>query len=92
LHGSVVAKPRKAFKTIDEYIATFPENVQNALQQLRQVIKDTAPETEEAISYQIPAFKMNGNLVWFAAFKNHIGSIPLHQLSKHSKMIYVNMK
>jgi uncharacterized protein YdhG (YjbR/CyaY superfamily) len=66
----------KGFKTVDEYIATFPRNVQGILQKLRQVIKDAAPEAEEAISYQIPTFKLNGNLVWFAAFKNHIGFYP----------------
>jgi uncharacterized protein YdhG (YjbR/CyaY superfamily) len=68
--------PRKGFKTIDEYIATFPNNVQSILQELRQVIRDSAPEAEETISYQIPAFKLNGILVWFAAFKNHIGFYP----------------
>jgi len=68
--------PKKVFKTTDEYIATFPPNVQSLLQQLRQVIKEAAPEAEEAISYQMPAFKLNGILVWFAAFKNHIGFYP----------------
>jgi uncharacterized protein YdhG (YjbR/CyaY superfamily) len=66
----------EGFKTVDEYIAIFPRNVQSILQKLRQVIKDAAPEAEEAISYQIPTFKPNGNLVWFAAFKNHIGFYP----------------
>ncbi len=68
--------PRKAFKTVDEYIATFPKNVQSILQELRQIVRDAAPEAEEAISYQMPTFKLNGNLVWFAAFKNHIGFYP----------------
>jgi uncharacterized protein YdhG (YjbR/CyaY superfamily) len=63
-------------KTIDEYIAAFPKNVQDILRELRQVIRDSAPESEEAISYQMPAFKLNGILVWFAAFKNHIGFYP----------------
>ena len=63
----------KGFKTIDEYIATFPKNVQSILQELRQVIREAAPEAKEAISYQMPAFKLNGNLVYFAAWKNHIG-------------------
>jgi len=44
---------------------------------MRQTIRRAAPEAEEAISYQIPAFKLNGNLVWFAAFKNHIGFYPM---------------
>jgi uncharacterized protein YdhG (YjbR/CyaY superfamily) len=67
---------KKVFETIDEYIATFPPNVQTILQQLRQVIREAAPDAEEAISYQMPAFKLNGYLVWFAAFKNHIGFFP----------------
>lgn len=69
------AKKRK-FETIDEYIKTFPEDVQSILEKMRQTIRRAAPEAEEAISYQIPAFKLNGNLVWFAAFKNHIGLYP----------------
>jgi uncharacterized protein YdhG (YjbR/CyaY superfamily) len=68
--------PRRLFKTIDEYIATFPKNVQSILEDLRQVIRDAAPEAEEAISYQVPAFRLNGNLVLFAAFKSHIGFYP----------------
>ncbi len=67
---------RTQFKTIDEYIGTFPKNVQDILQKLRQTIRKAAPEAEEAISYQIPTFKLNGNLVHFAAFKNHIGFYP----------------
>ena len=67
---------KKQFETIDEYIATFPEPVQRTLQKLRQTIKDSAPEAKETISYQMPAFKLNGVLVYFAAFKNHIGFYP----------------
>jgi uncharacterized protein YdhG (YjbR/CyaY superfamily) len=67
---------KKGFKTIDQYIATFPKNLQSILQELRQVIKESAPEAEETISYQMPAFKQNGVLVYFAAFKNHIGFFP----------------
>lgn len=70
------AAPKKVFKTIDEYIATFPTEVQNVLQEMRQTIRDSAPEAEETISYNMPAFKQNGILVWFAAFKNHIGFYP----------------
>ena len=66
----------KQFKTIDEYIAAFPENIQDILQKLRQVIKQAAPDTQEVISYGMPAFKLNGILVYFAAFKNHIGFFP----------------
>ena len=64
------------YETVDEYIAAFPKNVQEILQEIRQVIRDCAPEAEEEISYQIPAFKLNGILVYFAAFKNHIGFYP----------------
>jgi uncharacterized protein YdhG (YjbR/CyaY superfamily) len=67
---------RERIKNIDDYIATFPENVQTVLQQIRQTIKDAAPNAEETISYQMPAFKLNGILVWFAAHKNHIGFYP----------------
>lgn len=64
-------------KTIDEYIAGFPEDVQAILQKIRQTIKETAPNAEEAISYQMPTFKLKGNLVHFAAFKSHIGFYPV---------------
>jgi uncharacterized protein YdhG (YjbR/CyaY superfamily) len=67
---------RKKFKSIDEYIGTFPNNIQNVLEEIRQAIREAAPKAEETISYQIPAFKLNGDLVWFAAFKDHIGFYP----------------
>jgi uncharacterized protein YdhG (YjbR/CyaY superfamily) len=67
---------KKKFNSVDEYIATFPKEVQNVLQQIRQAIKNAAPEAEETISYNLPAFRLNGNLVWFGAFKNHIGFYP----------------
>jgi uncharacterized protein YdhG (YjbR/CyaY superfamily) len=65
------------YKTIDEYIQTFPENIQNLLEKMRQTIHKAAPEATEAISYQMPAFKLRGNLVYFAAAKNHLGFYPL---------------
>ena len=64
------------FKTIDEYINMFPEDVQRILHELRRTIKEAAPEAEETINYQMPTFTLNGNLVHFAAFKNHIGFYP----------------
>jgi uncharacterized protein YdhG (YjbR/CyaY superfamily) len=67
---------KNSFQTIDEYIKTFPDNVQAILQKVRQTIKENAPGAEEAISYQMPTFKMNGNLVHFAGYKNHIGLYP----------------
>ena len=61
---------------IDEYIAGFPDDVQVLLQIMRQTIKAAAPKAEEAISYQMPTFKLYGNLVHFAGYKNHIGFYP----------------
>jgi uncharacterized protein YdhG (YjbR/CyaY superfamily) len=63
--------------TIDEYIATFPADIQSILQKIRATIRKAAPQAEEAISYQMPTFKLHGNLVHFAAFKNHIGFYPV---------------
>ena len=69
---------RKQFKTIDEYIEAFPVDVQHILEKMRETIKQAAPRAVEAISYQMPTFKLNGkNLVHFAAFKNHIGFYPI---------------
>ena len=64
------------FRSIDEYIATFPEDIQKILEELRATIKTAAPEATEKISYQMPTFYLKGNLVHFAAFKNHIGFYP----------------
>jgi uncharacterized protein YdhG (YjbR/CyaY superfamily) len=58
-------------KTIDEYLAFQPEKVMEALENLRQIIRETAPEAEEVISYGIPAYKYHGMLVYFAAYKKH---------------------
>ena len=63
-------------ESIDTYIAAFPPEVQTLLQQMRQTIQKTAPKATEAISYQIPTFKLQGNLVHFAGFKKHIGFYP----------------
>src|SRR3990170_278832 len=71
-----MAAPRGHFKTMDEYIATFPKDVADILNNLRQAIQESAPEAEETINYQIPTFNLYGNLVHFAAFKNHIGFYP----------------
>jgi uncharacterized protein YdhG (YjbR/CyaY superfamily) len=64
------------YKNFDEYISQFPEELQNKLQQIRMVIRDSAPDATEKISYGMPTFYLNGNLVHFAAFKNHIGLYP----------------
>ncbi len=62
--------------TIDEYIAGFPRDVQAMLEQLRSAIRKAAPAATEKISYRIPTFYLNGNLVHFAAAKHHIGFYP----------------
>lgn len=62
--------------TVDEYIAQFPEDIQQILFQIRAVIKDAAPGAVEKISYQMPGYSLKRGLVWFAAYKNHIGFYP----------------
>lgn len=69
----------KPKENIDEYIAGFPEDVQKKLQLVRATIKAAAPDAEEAIKYAIPTFILNGNLVHFGGFKNHIGFYPAPQ-------------
>ena len=64
------------FKDIDEYIRKSPEDVRKILIEIRKTIKKAAPKATEKISYGMPAFVLNGNLVYFAAFKNHIGFYP----------------
>jgi uncharacterized protein YdhG (YjbR/CyaY superfamily) len=67
---------KSGFRSIDEYIATFPEEKQALLEAVRATIKAAAPGAEETISYQMPTFVLNGHLVYFAAWKNHIGLYP----------------
>jgi len=62
--------------TVDEYMADFPADVKKRMQQLRKTIKTAAPKAEEVISYQMPGYKYLGMLVYFAAYKNHIGFYP----------------
>jgi len=64
---------KMTFKDIDQYIAAQIPEVQTLLEQMRQTIQKAAPEAEEVISYGMPAFKYYGMLVYFAAYKNHIG-------------------
>lgn len=61
---------------IDAYIAKFPADLQEILQQVRETIRAAAPDAKEVISYQMPAFRQHGMLVFFAAWKNHIGFYP----------------
>lgn len=63
-------------KTIDEYIAGFPQDIQEILGKIRLTIRKAAPDAEEAIKYRIPTFTLKGNLVHFAAFEKHIGFYP----------------
>jgi uncharacterized protein YdhG (YjbR/CyaY superfamily) len=67
---------KPGFTSIDEYIAMFPAEIQQKLQELRAAIRAAVPEAEEKISYQMPTFFLKGNLVHFAAYKNHIGFYP----------------
>ena len=66
----------KVAKNIDEYIADFPADVQKSMEKVRATIKKAAPRADEAIKYQIPTFVLNGNLIHFAGYKNHIGLYP----------------
>ncbi len=80
-HRSSRAEQLSAMKTttprnIDEYIAGFPPDVQASLQQLRAVVREAAPDAEEALKYRMPTFVLQENLVHFAAFENHIGLYP----------------
>lgn len=64
----------KTIKNVDEYFGSFPQETQKILKEIRQIIQKSAPESVESISYGMPAYKLNGKpLVYFAAFKNHIG-------------------
>jgi len=64
------------FETVDEYLSAFPKNTRDILKKLRQTIKQAAPQAKEVISYNMPAFKLNGMLVYYAAYKEHIGFYP----------------
>ncbi|MDR2966438.1 MAG: DUF1801 domain-containing protein [Methanobacteriaceae archaeon] len=72
-------------ETIEEYISEFPKDIQEKLRNIRKTIQELAPEASEKISYGIPTFYLNGNLVHFAAFKNHIGFYPTSSGIKNFK-------
>jgi uncharacterized protein YdhG (YjbR/CyaY superfamily) len=74
---NIMSTIKTTYKDIDEYIATFPKDIQAILQKVRVTIRKSAPGAEETIKYQMPTFILNGNLVYFAAFKSHIGFYPI---------------
>lgn len=67
---------KSGFQSIDDYIASFPDDVQTKLREMRALIRAAAPEATEKISYQMPTFDLHGNLVHFAAHRSHIGLYP----------------
>lgn len=86
---------KASFASIDEYIASFPEETQKILEELRATIRSAAPDAEEKISYQMPAFALKGSLVHFAAWKKHIGfygDFSAMQVLEREMAFYVNEK
>lgn len=69
-------KGKKEYSSIDEYIGSFHPDLQKKLIQIREIIKTNAPDATERISYQMPTFYLNGNLVHFAGYSTHIGFYP----------------
>lgn len=69
-------KGRRQYRSIDEYVRSFPKHTQKKLMELREIIRGQAPQAQEKISYQMPTFFLNGNLVHFAAYSKHIGFYP----------------
>ena len=71
-----VKTSKRVFKSVDEYIDSFPADVREKLELIRKTIKKAAPKSEESISYNMPTYKLNGPLIYFAVFKAHIGLYP----------------
>lgn len=70
---------KNKFEDMDQYIQSFPKDVQEILQKIRKIIKDIIPDSEEVISYQIPTFNLNGKyFIYFAGYKNHVSLYPIH--------------
>lgn len=69
-------KATNKFKTVDQYLSAFPSSTKALLKKMRETVKEVAPQAEELISYNMPAFRWNGMLVWYAANKQHIGFYP----------------
>jgi uncharacterized protein YdhG (YjbR/CyaY superfamily) len=78
-------KRYQQYKNIDDYIAGAPDEIRPVLAKIREVIRAAAPQAQEVISYSMPAFKLNGVLVYFAAFKDHIGFFPTAEGISHFK-------
>jgi uncharacterized protein YdhG (YjbR/CyaY superfamily) len=76
LDGVTMEGNKLSINSIDEYIEQFPIEIQEILEEVRKVIIESAPEAKEKINYQMPTFDLHGNLVHFAAYKNHIGFYP----------------
>ncbi|HEX9197843.1 MAG TPA: DUF1801 domain-containing protein [Candidatus Bathyarchaeia archaeon] len=76
VHDSGMATSRKTPKNIDDYIDSFPREVRQLLEKIRLTVRKAAPKAEETISYGMPAFRLDGILVWFAGYKHHIGFYP----------------
>ena len=72
-----MAASKSKFKTVDEYIGSFPSNVQEVLQTFRQMVKEEAPQATETIKYDMPTYVFHGNLVYFAGWKKHISFYPV---------------
>jgi uncharacterized protein YdhG (YjbR/CyaY superfamily) len=81
--GSDMEGERNSPATMDEYIRGFPKDVQAILAKIRETIRVAAPDAQETISYQMPTFVLHGNLVHFAAYRNHIGLYPLPSGIEH---------
>ncbi len=78
-------KPTTYFKSVDEYVKSFPKETAVRLKTIREIIKKNAPKAIEAISYNIPAYKLNGILVYFAGYERHIGIYPYRDSMKLTK-------
>jgi uncharacterized protein YdhG (YjbR/CyaY superfamily) len=83
--GVFMNKSESKCQSVDEYISGFPKNIQDKLKSIRMIIKKAAPDALETISYQMPAYKLNGILLYFAGYKNHIGFYPLASAIKAFK-------
>ncbi len=85
--GRITIQSKKQFETIDEYIETFPRDVQSILEKMRQTIRKAAPEAEETISYQMPTFKLRGSVLCILLrLEDTLGSS--HRHPENSRMKY----